>query len=253
MVLGFAGVVVVTKLIIEPTEALWRTVLHLSAEQQDVPAPDVEKIKFGQELVASLTGQIYQWAALAHSAASKTPIRGENIGGNFIAQNMPLPLLVLDSEEIIKFANPAAAEYIGMPADELVGKNVYMAVDMAFPSEETFDVWLKDAKINNATASTTWERVKLNLNDSHPEKLFDLATYYNRDNPDGNETIMALFDHTKMYSQDDQAVSFMALSVHELRTPLTLLRGYIEVFDKELGPTITDPELQGFMLKMQKM
>jgi two-component system sensor histidine kinase VicK len=44
-------------------------------------------------------------------------------------------------------------------------------------------------------------------------------------------------------------MSFVALSVHELRTPLTLLRGYIEVFDEELGPTL-DPELKGFMQKM---
>ena len=46
--------------------------------------------------------------------------------------------------------------------------------------------------------------------------------------------MLVLFDHTKQYSQDDQAVSFIALSVHELRTPLTLLRGYIEAFEEEL-------------------
>jgi signal transduction histidine kinase len=61
-----------------------------------------------------------------------------------------------------------------------------------------------------------------------------------------------MFDHTKQYSQDDQAVSFIALSVHELRTPLTLLRGYIEVFEEELGQSIS-PELQSFMQKMRVM
>jgi signal transduction histidine kinase len=65
----------------------------------------------------------------------------------------------------------------------------------------------------------------------------------------GYETMLVLFDHTEVYSQDDQAISFVALSVHELRTPLTLLRGYIEVFDEELGPNLT-PELRGFMQKM---
>jgi signal transduction histidine kinase len=52
-----------------------------------------------------------------------------------------------------------------------------------------------------------------------------------------------------VYKQDDQAMSFVALSVHELRTPLTLLRGYIEVFDEELGPGL-NPELKEFMKKM---
>jgi signal transduction histidine kinase len=41
----------------------------------------------------------------------------------------------------------------------------------------------------------------------------------------------------------------VALSVHELRTPLTLLRGYIEVFDEELGPNL-NPEMKAFMKKM---
>src|SRR5207244_1696922 len=74
--------------------------------------------------------------------------------------------------------------------------------------------------------------------------------YYNRDNPNKTETLIVLFDHTKQYSQDEQAVSFVALTVHELRTPLTLLRGYIEVFQEELTGKI-DPELAGFMQKMQ--
>ncbi|MEK7059741.1 MAG: ATP-binding protein, partial [Patescibacteria group bacterium] len=119
--------------------------------------------------------------------------------------------------------------------------------------EKTFDVWLKEAKAKSATAVSSWERVRLNLRDDHPVRLFDLAAYYNRNNTEHNETMLVLFDHTKEYSQDDQAVSFMALSVHELRTPLTLLRGYIEVFEDELGKDIKDPELQGFMLKMHAM
>src|SRR5207302_4364413 len=98
-------------------------------------------------------------------------------------------------------------------------------------------------------AVSSWERVRLNVRDNHPTRLFDLAAYYNRDNPEKIETMLVLFDHTKQYSQDEQAVSFMALSVHELRTPLTLLRGYIEVFEDELGDNVNG-ELKDFMMKM---
>ena len=38
-----------------------------------------------------------------------------------------------------------------------------MVLDMSFPSENTLDTWLKDAKTNNATASKSWERVRLNV------------------------------------------------------------------------------------------
>src|SRR3954454_20854099 len=61
--------------------------------------------------------------------------------------------------------------------------------------------------------------------------------------------MLVLFDHTKAYSQDDQAVSFIALSVHELRTPLTLLRGYIEAFEEELQGQL-NPQMSDFMQKM---
>jgi signal transduction histidine kinase len=194
---------------------------------------------------------VYQLASVADNAAEQARKENSDLHHNFIAQNLPLPLVLLDTAETIKFANEAAAQYIGIKVEDMVGKNAYMVLDMSFPSEETFDAWLKDVKTKNATATMSWERVRLNIRDNHPSRLFDLAAYYNRENPDGNATMLVLFDHTEEYSQDEQAVSFMALSVHELRTPLTLLRGYIEVFEDELSDQLKDPELQAFMLKMR--
>lgn len=238
-----------TEYLMQPLKAVWQLILHISPEPNNTPAPDTDKLKIGRELVANLSGQVYQLTDIANRLALTARQESTDIKRNFIANNLPLPFLVLDDVENISFANQAYADYIGIPATELVGKNVYMIMDMAFPSADTFDVWLNKAKQNNATASTSWERVKLNVRDNHPLRLFDLAVYYNKGNAQKVETMMVLFDHTKQYSQDDQAVSFIALSVHELRTPLTLLRGYIEVFEEELA-TNNDPELINFMEKM---
>lgn len=235
----------------EPLKALWQAILHLSPAEQGVAAPKVESLKFGRELVAGLCAQVYQLTSVADNAAAEASKHASDIKHNFIAQNLPLPLIVLDESETIKFANEEAARYIGMKTPDMTGKNVYMLLDMSFPSADTFDTWLKTAKAGKATASMSWERVRLNVRDNHPTRLFDLAAYYNRGNPEGNATMLVLFDHTKGYSQDEQAVSFIALSVHELRTPLTLLRGYMEVFEDEIGSKLEDPELQSFMLKMR--
>lgn len=234
----------------QPLQVLWQAVLHLSPEEQGMRAPQTENLRLGRELVTSLTAQIYQLANVAEHAAQAEKRLQTDLHRNFIAQNLPLPLVVLDASETILFANEAAAQYIGIAGEDMIGKNVYMVLDMSFPSDDTFDNWLKSVKLKNATAANSWERVRLNVRDNHPTLLFDLAAYYNRDNPEHNETILVLFDHTKQYSQDEQAVSFVALSVHELRTPLTLLRGYIEVFQEELGDKI-DGELKDFMQKMQ--
>ncbi len=237
--------------VLQPLRAIWQVILRLSPTEHGIAAPEPNKLKLGQELVASLSAQIYQLASVASQTETASQNQAKDLHNNFIAQNLPLPLLVLDPSQTIRFANEAAANYVGIAAEDMIGKNVYMVLDMSFPNEDTFDSWLKDSKIKAATAVASWERVRLNLRDNHPVRLFDLAAYYNRDNADKNETVLVLFDHTKMYSQDDQAISFMALSVHELRTPLTLLRGYIEVFEDELGQDINvNAELKDFMLKM---
>lgn len=236
--------------LLKPLQAIWQAVLHISPSDHGAPAPDTTKLGPGKELVASLMAQIYHIADVSSHTAAAHIEEIKDISHNFIAQNLPLPMLVLDPAQNVRFANQAFADYIGVAASELIGKNVYMVLDMSFPNANTFDAWLKEARATSATATSSWERVRLNVRDNHPTLLFDLAAYYNRDNPDHIETVLVLFDHTKQYSQDEQAVSFVALSVHELRTPLTLLRGYIEVFEEELQGKI-NPELQGFMEKMR--
>jgi signal transduction histidine kinase len=239
--------------LMQPLRAVWQIILHLAPGSNDIPAPKPEALHFGREVVVNLSNHIYELVKAAEQAPGNNQLRATDMASNFVAQNLPLPLLLLDPSETITFANKAAADYLGIAANDMVGKNVYMVLDMSFPSDDTFDKWLKDVKARTATASQAWERVRLNVRDNHPTRLFDLAAFYNRDNPVRIETMLVLFDHTSQYSQDDQAISFIALSVHELRTPLTLLRGYIEVFEEEFGSEkmAGNLELQGFMLKMR--
>ncbi len=236
-----------THWVLQPLGAVWQAVVHLSPGQHDLAAPRIDQLKLGQEMIGNLVNQIYQLASMAAQHDTAAPAPSSEPG--FIPTHLPLPLFVLDESETIKFANQAAADYIGQKIDTLAGKNVYMVLDMAFPNKDTLDAWLKESKANAATASHSWERVRLNVLDNHPTRLFDLAAYYNKDNPNQQATMLVLFDHTKQYSQDEQAVSFIALSVHELRTPLTMLRGYIEAFQEELEGKL-DPQLDDFMQKM---
>jgi signal transduction histidine kinase len=241
-----------TGFLMQPIRALWQSVFHMVQGNTDssiVSAPQIEKLHFGRELVANLSAQIYQMINVADNLKVEESHRLSDLSNNFIAQNLPLPMLVLDQNENIKFVNQATANYLGNKKEELEGKSLYGILDMSFPSDDTFDKWLDQSKADTATAIKSWERVKLGPRESSPGLIFDMAAYYNRDNPLQNEIVLVLFDHTKLYSQDEQAISFVALSVHELRTPLTLLRGYIEVLEDELGGTVS-PELQSFMEKM---
>jgi len=235
--------------LMQPLKNIWLAIMHLAPKTTGIVPPDTDSIKFGKEVVVNLIDQLYEMLSVTNSLKGEEAEKVNSLTQNFIAQSLPLPLFVLDDSETIKFANQAAASYIGSSEKEMIGKNVYMLLDMSFPSEDTFDNWLKKSKDSSATSTQTWERVRLEVRENHPLLMFDLAAYYNQGNPDKIETLLVMFDHTKLYSQEDQAVSFMALSVHELRSPLTLLRGYIEVLEDELGEKVDD-ELKGFIEKM---
>lgn len=236
--------------IAQPVRFMWQAVLHISPDTAYSPPPDLRHAHLGRELVTSLISHVYQIANVSekveHIASSDKP----RLSGDFVANSLPLPLLVLDKEMNIVFANNALCAYTNRTSADTLGQNVYSVLDMSFPNEQTFDTWLSAVSGHEVTATNTWERVRLNLADQKDHKLFDLVAYYNNNNPDGYEIILTLFDRSRQYAQDDQAMSFVALAVHELRTPLTLLRGYIDVFEEEFEGKL-DEELTGFMHKMK--
>jgi signal transduction histidine kinase len=239
-----------SRYVFEPLKAVWQAIFHLSPDQHDIGPLKVEDIRFGHDLVVALTTQLYQLIEIAQKTNAGANDTHYDYSHNFVLQNLPLPLLVLDKNQNVLFANEATLEYLSLDVGHVKDKNLYDIFNASFPSESTLDVWMKKAQASKATAINAWERVRLDAQDNRPVRLFDLAAYYNRDNPGSIETLLVLFDHTAQYAQDDQGIGFIALSVHELRTPLTLLRGYLEVFEEELFPSLS-PEMQDFMLKMR--
>jgi two-component system sensor histidine kinase VicK len=235
--------------LVQPTRLIWQAILHIAPDTANTPAPDLGKNHLGKELITSLVTHIYQLASVAEKIDQMSSRKHTELNTDFVANSLPLPLMVLDKDENVLFANDKMLKYIKQSSADTIGQNVYSVLDMSFTSHHTFDEWLSQAKANKPVDTQTWERVRLHLPDEKTALQFDLAAYYNRDNLQGFQTMLVFFDHTDQYSQDDQAVGFVALAVHELRTPLTLLRGYIEAFEEELSGKL-DPELTGFMHKM---
>ncbi len=246
-----AGVsaVLMTPIITEPIRFLRQAILHVLPSHSGTAAPNLEQSHIGRELVTSLSLQVYQLASSAPLPTAKESI-GMNNSANNIANHVPLPLIVIDKSSLIQFVNEAACTYLQLPMNELIQKNIYSVLDLSFQSEQTLDKWLVDCRSNKVTASKSWERVRLKVANLTAPLQFDMAAYYSKDDPSGAETILALFDHSERYRQDDEAASYIALAVHELRTPLTILRGYIEVFEDELVNQL-NPEMADFMKKMQ--
>ncbi len=248
VVLAFVMAIKATSHVIEPVKLLWQAIVHVSPGNAATPAPNLNESKVGRELITSLCLQIYQFAS---SSDSGKPKQGANdIQARAIATNLPIPLFVMDKNQVVIFANEAASKYLGINSADLTGKNLYNNVNLLFSTNDTFDTWLSQVKTNTVTATHSWEHVRLIPADKREPLQFDMAAYYNKQAASEVETIITLFDRTSLYKAEDSSIDFVALAVHELRTPLTLLRGYIEVFEEELDGKLSQ-ELASFLNKMQ--
>lgn len=244
----------------KPMDVLAQAISYAS-NSGNTQAPNTEQAMLGRELITGLTLQVYNLASSTHVAdnivngsvghveeATTEPHQSEDIAGS-ILNNTPTPLVGIASDLVIQNANTAFSKFAGVESSEIVGKNLNDLLELAFPGDETLESWTASQLDTSVVATKTWERVRL-LKEGEVFKQFDLVAGYSSGNSTGTDFIISFFDRTDAYNQDDREVSFVALAVHELRTPLTIMRGYIEVFEDELGPTL-NAEMQDFLRKMQ--
>ena len=165
-----------------------------------------------------------------------------------VADSIAVPIIVVDSKQIITYANKAAIKYLELSPEKVLGQYFYDACNLSFVSGSTLESWLEAAKDGSNMQNEIWERVRLNLADNK-RKQFDLAAHYIKDSDTDIELTLAFFDRTLHYERDDHDLSFVSLAVHELRTPLTIMRGYIEVFEDELTESLNSEQTQ-FMHNM---
>lgn len=231
-------------------EFLARAVLHVSKANSNVAAPVLKTIPAAREFFEELAAQIYDMASGINipGMGNSVPGLATNNNDSFLSSllsNTPLAIYALGKDNKLAFANKAGVEYANLDANESIGRPFYDIVKLSFASDKTLDDWLKESNESRITGTKNWDRIRLTLGDG-TVKQCDLAARFNKDNPDGVETVLILFDHTDKYTKDDQGATAVSMAVHELRTPLTIMRGYIEVFEEELLPQMT-PEQTEFM------
>lgn len=256
-----AVVFLVVKISYRPLKTLSDAIVFAGHSSRGGVAPETENLKIGREMITALTLQIYDLASMSEQSKTlSSPSAGltsqaqstlNNTApiSSSVLDHVGLPIFGISPDQKITAINKIACEYIGVTAEQAIGQPFYDIVKLSFQSTETFEVWLKDKQQNAVNGIRLWERVRIVNPDGSALKQFDLVASFSKENISGTETMMAIYDRTEQYSHDDQETSFVALAVHELRTPLTIMKGYIEVFEDEVGPTLS-PELASFMHKM---
>ncbi len=128
VILNFVYFYKVTRKLFKPFETIWQTIAHLNQNSQ-IEKPDIESLKIAHSLTENLTKQITQMS-ISKNQATLEMNKEPDLKHNFIAKNLPIPLLVLDNSENIIFANEEFAKYIGLQVEDIINKNFYMIVDM---------------------------------------------------------------------------------------------------------------------------
>ena len=249
-----AATIVLVNMSTEPVKMLESVIGYATHSNRETAQPDLDNIKLGRELIIAQSHQIYDLAsknsavvadeANINTSSSLAP----SLSAQAILNSVATPIFGVDANQIITMVNNFGATYLGEKPSDIVGKPIFDILNLSFQGEDSYADWLTNAKSTTITATRSWNRVR-HVIDADNSKQFDMVASFSSGNQSGAESMIALFDKTDTYHNDDQEVGFVALAVHELRTPLTIMRGYIEVFEDELGPTLT-PELTEFMHKM---
>ncbi|MCA9349080.1 PAS domain-containing sensor histidine kinase [Candidatus Saccharibacteria bacterium] len=222
---------------------LARAILSASGQTSQINPPDTNGLRKEFEFLGDLAHQVYAMASSQQN--HDTPASGSIPS---LAQ-LAVPAVAISAEDKIVYANAAAGAYFNFDQTQVIGNHIDTIFNLSFSgSEQTLDDWINYCKVNKATASQSWDHVKHTLSDDS-NRQFDMVAHYSKDNPNGYEILLVVIDHTDRYMQEYNDVSFVAMAVHELRTPLTAMRGYLEVFDDELG-AVLNPEQQEFLTNM---
>ena len=190
--------------VIQPLRLVWQAVLHIAPDTVNQKAPNLKNIHYGRELITAMVGHIYQLANVANTVEKIAQNTRHDLSGDFVANSLPLPLVVLDKDMNVIFANEALLSYTKRTAGDTIGQNIYLILDMLFSNQHTFDSWLETVRGRKVTATRTWERVRINLPETKETHSCDLVAYYNSDNPDGFEIMLTLFDRTRQYDENNQ-------------------------------------------------
>jgi len=232
---------------VKTTDFLARAIMIALKETDDIDRPSESDItKPSKEYLLKLAERVMDVGVALQQQGQVSD--QELVYYRTLVNVLALPLIVVNTEEQITFANEAALKYLELPANEVIGQYFYDACNLSFVSETTLEAWLETCRQGAVVENEIWERVRLNLPDNK-RKQFDLAAHYRKDDSTGIELALVLFDRTMQYERDDHDLSFVSLAVHELRTPLTIMRGYIEVFEDEISANL-NAEQTTFMHNM---
>lgn len=226
---------------------LARVILYVNANSVGVGAPDPKTLPASQDFFAELAKNVYDMASNSYAKSLEKyqeDYKPSKLNETLLL-NSPLPIFVINRQGNLIYLNQAAEKYTSVDPKLAKNKPFYESINLTFDTNQTLEAWLQESKTKTATNIQNWDRVKISLA-NNKVRYCDMSVRFNKDNPDGVEVVIMLFDHTDKYLNEEHGIGTISMAVHELRTPITAMRGYIEVFEDEVAQSL-NPEQKQFM------
>jgi two-component system, OmpR family, sensor histidine kinase ResE len=236
---------IVSAQIIKPTAYLAQAIQHIAPNEHVMPAPNIEELKLGHQLVESLTRQVYAYASSA-DASGPTKATTNTIPSSLLDQ-LPVAVIGLNKEGVLVLTNKALRTLL--QTEQAIGLKLEQVLEYSVEDGQSLQSWLDEVKTQSITSTHQWQKVEVKTINHVRLGYFDIAVSFNKNSASDIEVLITMYDHSDAYSSEMDSVSFIAMAVHEMRTPVTVMRGYIEAFEDELGTNAT-PQLVDDIHKM---
>ena len=207
------------------------------------------------------TLQDYNRSLEARVAERTSQLEAERDRLNTIIQNITDALVVTDPATKIVLANPAFADIVGIPVDQLLAVPLVTVLSSEVLARliETASAYPGQVQMQNMAGEALGDReeiegmvFKVSACGLVERGLTDQVVPLPDDVPDVSVlgVIIVLQDITHEQAVDRMKTDFISMVSHELRTPLTSVIGFVrliqKMFEQELVPRINESDRRGY-------
>jgi signal transduction histidine kinase len=222
--------IVILKLVADPLKVLSRAVAHVSKDPVVTPPPDISSRHYERTGLKALVQTIYELAIASPDSPMTSADQAAPINADYfrhLCDSLPCGIVTMDPNGKIVYANPAAP--VKPASDDTVN------LSLLFEPQEDFKRWLDDCRANKLRDDHQWMRIADKVPSEEGRRIFDVVAHYQKDDQASIEVVLVAVDRSAIYTPDQDDMDFIALAAHELRGPITVIRGYLDVFNQELG------------------
>jgi len=233
LIVGLSVNIIALGVVIDPVKAITAALSYVAGEHSSIKPPNPNAKRYDHDGTKTMLDLIYKLtyehdnnSARTTDAPSKANVRTLE---NALSQSSS-SMIVFDTKRTITYASSHA------PVRADTKGNLHL--DLMFDSGDvSFEYWLADCDKNKLDSEKIWTRVHTNPDSSATPRIYDVAASYSRDSE--TEIVLVIQDRTEQYAPDEKDLDFIAFAAHELRGPITVIRGYLDVFEDELGDELT--------------